>query len=117
MTGQAKDGMLKVVVGRKTASSCGCNVGKTMGVNTWAAVAGTDDDPVVDGDFAVAENELQSVLKTLRAGQLNIVAMHDHMTGETPRIPFLHSWGRGKVADLARTIKNALDLTATDKSA
>jgi len=112
VTGQAKDGMLKVVVGRKTASSCGCNVGKTMGVNTWAAVAGTDDDPVVDGDFAVAENELQSVLKTLRA-----VAMHDHMTGETPRILFLHSWGRGKVADLARTIKNALDLTATDKSA
>ena len=83
-----------------------------MGVNTWAAFAGSDDDSVVDGDFAVAETELQAVLKALRAGSINVVAIHHHMTGETPRILFVHYWGRGKAEDLAGTIRKALDLTA-----
>ena len=83
-----------------------------MGVNTWAAFAGSDDTALVDGDFAVAESELQSVLKTLRGGGINVVAIHHHMSGEEPRIPFLHYWGRGKAADLASTVKSALDQTA-----
>lgn len=113
--GQAKDGMWKAVVGRKTNAACGCPVGKAMGVNTWAAFAGTDENAVVDGDFAVAEDELQPVLKALRSGGINIVAIHHHMSGETPRILFLHYWGRGKAADLATTVKKAIDLTASDK--
>jgi len=113
--GQAKDGMFKATMGRSTAASCGCNIGKTMGVNTWAAFAGSNENAVVDGDFAVAERELQPVLKSLRAGGINIVAIHQHMSGENPRILFLHYWGRGKAADLAATIKTALDLTAWDK--
>jgi hypothetical protein len=114
--GQAKDGMFKATMGRMATASCGCSVGKTMGVNTWAAFAGTDDNAVVDGDFAVAEGELQKVLKTLRAGGINIVAIHHHMSGENPRILFLHYWGRGKATELAATVKNALDLTAWEKS-
>ncbi len=103
--GQAKDGMFKIVIGRTTKMSCGCEVGKDMGVNTWAAFAGTDDNAVVDGDFAVAESELQPVLKSLRADGINIVAIHHHMTTEEPRILFLHYWGRGKAADLAGSLK------------
>jgi hypothetical protein len=85
-----------------------------MGVSTWAAFGGTDADAVVDGDFAVAENELQPVLKSLRASGVNIVAIHSHMTGENPRILFLHYWGRGRASDLARAVKQAIDLTAWD---
>ncbi|HEX9297903.1 MAG TPA: DUF1259 domain-containing protein [Polyangiaceae bacterium] len=109
--GQTKDGMYKAVMGRTTTAACGCSVGKAMGVNTWAAFAGTDENAVVDGDFAVAENELQPVLKALRAGGINIVAIHHHMTDEKPRILFLHYWGRGTAASLAKTVKQALDLT------
>ena len=112
--GQAKDGMYKAVMGRKTQAACGCAVGKAMGVNTWAAFAGTDDNAVVDGDFAVAESELQPVLKALRGAAINVVAIHSHMTQESPRILFLHYWGRGKSADLAQSLKRALDLTAWD---
>src|SRR5688572_2728263 len=57
--GQSKDGMVKVVLGRKAKLPCGCEVGKEMGVNTWAAFAGSDALAVVDGDFAVLEDELQ----------------------------------------------------------
>jgi hypothetical protein len=114
LKGTAKDGMYKVVMGRKTTASCGCSVGKAMGVSTWAAFAGTDDSAVVDGDFAVAETELQPVLKALRAGGINVVAIHSHMTEENPRILFMHYWGRGAAADLAKTVKRAVDLTAWD---
>src|SRR5262249_13099993 len=64
--GQAKDGMFKATMGRQTNAACGCPVGKAMGVNTWAAFGGTDDNAVVDGDFAVAEAELEPVLRALR---------------------------------------------------
>jgi len=117
LKGTAKDGMYKVTMGRETTASCGCKVGKALGVNTWAAFAGTNDNAVVDGDFAVAEGELQPVLKALRAGGINIVAIHSHMTGESPRILFLHYWGRGKVSELAGTVRKALDLTAWDGKA
>jgi len=113
--GQAKDGMFKATMGRSAHATCGCSIGKTMGISTWAAFAGSQDNAVVDGDFAVGERELQPVLKALRAGGINIVAIHHHMTGETPRILFLHYWGRGKAAELAATVKNALDLTDWDK--
>jgi hypothetical protein len=107
--GQANNGMFKVVIGRTTKMPCGCEMGKEMGVNTWAAFAGADDNAVVDGDFAVLEDELQPVLKSLRHDGINIVAIHQHMTHEQPRILFLHYWGKGKAEALAKAVKSALD--------
>jgi len=108
LKGEANNGMFKVVIGR-TAKMMDTEVGKEMGVNTWAAFAGSDDNALVDGDFAVHENELQGVLKTLRKGGINIVAIHNHMTQENPRILFLHYWGRGSTTDLSKSLKAALD--------
>lgn len=111
--GESKDGMFKVTIGR-TITMHGTEAGKDMGVNTWAAFFGTAEDAGVDGDFAVTEDELQPVLKSLRAANINIVAIHQHMTHEQPRLMFLHYWGRGKAEDLAAAVKAALALTKTD---
>jgi hypothetical protein len=108
--GELASGVYKVVVGRTTKMG-GHAVGKAMGVNTWAAFAGSDDKAVVDGDFSMLESELQGVLKALRGGGIHVVAIHNHMTNENPRIVFLHYWGIGRTEDLARTIKTALDKT------
>lgn len=105
--GQASNGMEKFTFGR-TAKMHGATVGNQMGVNTWAAFAGSDDNAFVDGDFVVLSSELQGVLKTLRQGGINIVAIHSHMAGEEPRYIFLHYWGKGKAASLAQTVKGAL---------
>jgi len=113
--GQSKDGMFKIVIGRETKMPCGCAMTKEMGVNTWAAFAGTEDNAVVDGDFAVLEDELQPVLKTLRAEGINIAAIHHHMTHEEPRILFLHYWGKGTVKSLTRSLRKALDIQAATK--
>ena len=111
--GETKDGMFKAVFGRKVKMPCGCEVGKEMGVNTWAAFAGTDDNAVVDGDFVVLEDELQPALKSLRKSGINIVAIHHHMTGENPRTIFFHYWGRGAARELATAVATALKGTKT----
>jgi hypothetical protein len=105
--GESKDGMVKFTIGRP-AKMHGVNIDKDMGVNTWAAFAGSDDNAVVDGDFAVTEDELQPVLKSLLKDKINIVAIHQHMTHEEPRIMFFHYWGRGPAKDLANAVKGGL---------
>jgi uncharacterized protein DUF1259 len=102
--GESKDGMVKFTFGRP-ATMHGVKIDKDMGVNTWAAFAGTDDNAIVDGDFAVTEDELQPVLKSLLKDKINIVAIHQHMTHEEPRIMFFHYWGRGRAKDLANAVK------------
>lgn len=106
--GETKDGMYKMTVGRTTAMGR-VTVGKTLGVNSWAGFAGNDDEAITDGDLAVQERELQPVLKILRSGNINIVAIHHHMVDESPRILFLHFWGKGKAADLAKTLRKAIN--------
>ena len=108
MKGQMANGVYKLTVGRSTQMA-GHDVGNTMGVNTWAAFAGSDEKAVVDGDFVMLEQELQPVLKALRGAGINIVAIHQHMTMETPRMMFLHYWGIGATRHLAQGLKAALD--------
>lgn len=108
--GQNKDGMAKFVFGRTTTVK-GLAVRQEMGINTWAAFGGSDDQAIVDGDFCVFESELQPVLKALRKGNVDIVAIHSHLTEESPRILFLHYWGNGQAETLAHTIRKALDHT------
>ena len=103
---QTKDGMAKFVFGKKTKAH-GVDLGPEMGVNTWAAFGGSPQSAVVDGDFAMTESELQPVLKALRAGHVNVVAIHSHMTHEEPRIMFLHFWGKGTAQELAHAIEGA----------
>ena len=102
--GESKDGMVKFTFGRP-AKMHGVTLGNDMGVNTWAAFAGSDDNAIVDGDFAVTEDQLQPVLKSLVKDKINIVAIHQHMTHEEPRIMFFHYWGRGTAKDLAQALK------------
>jgi hypothetical protein len=112
--GESKDGMVKFTIGRP-AMMHGVKIEKEMGVNTWAAFAGRDADAIVDGDFAVTEDELQPVLKSLLKDKINIVAIHQHMTHEEPRIMFFHYWGRGSAKSLAEAIKSGLLISGLQK--
>ncbi len=107
MSGEANNGMVKFTIGH-AATMHGVKIDNAMGVNTWMAFAGSDDNALVDGDFAVTEDELQSALKAIRVGGIHIVAIHSHMTHEQPRILFFHYWGRGPAKKLAEAIQGAL---------
>ncbi|GAB3874727.1 DUF1259 domain-containing protein [Hymenobacter segetis] len=101
----------KYTVGRADVQSVMMNTEMTaaIGLNSWAAFAGRQDDAHIAGDIAMLEHEVNPVIKTLRAHNLEVVAVHNHMLGDTPRMMFLHYYGRGPAAELARGFRAALD--------
>lgn len=103
----------KITIGRPDIDvrEHGARINARMGLNTWAAFTGTDDNAMVAGDVAMLESELQGVLKALRTNGLQVVAIHHHMTGVQPMVVFLHYYGTGPAASLARGVKAAVDRT------
>lgn len=101
----------KITVGRDDldVKEMGAAINSRMGLNTWAAFVGSNEDAAVAGDIAMLESEVQPVLKTLRAHGLDVVAIHQHMINSRPIIIFLHYWGRGPADKLATGFKAALD--------
>ena len=113
--GDQNGAVYKITIGRPDIEmrEHGALINSRMGLNTWAAFTGTDADAMVAGDVAMLESELQPVLKALRANGLQIVAVHHHMTGVTPMVVFLHYFGTGPAASLARGVRAAIDQTGS----
>jgi len=109
--GEQNGPVYKITIGRPdiTLKEHGAAINARMGLNTWAAFAGTNDDAMVAGDVAMLPAELTRVLKALRANNLSVVAIHHHMTGVEPTVVFLHYYGTGPAAQLARGVRAALD--------
>jgi Domain of Unknown Function (DUF1259) len=78
-------------------------------VLTYAAFVGTPADATVVGDTCALGEEINPVIDALRAGKVEIVAIHNHMLGGSPAFVFLHFQGRGDALALARTIRRAWD--------
>ena len=113
--GEQTGPVYKITIGRPDLRirEHGAAITARMGLNTWAAFAGTDADAMVAGDIAMLESEVSPVLKALRAHGLNIVAIHHHMTGVQPVVIFLHYYGTGPAADLAQGVRSAVNLLGT----
>jgi hypothetical protein len=106
-------GVYKYTIGRPDVQlkEHGITVTTFMGFNTWAAFQGTPDHAAVAGDFTMLENEVAPVIKALVENGIEVVAVHNHMVHEQPRIFFLHYWGVGNAEQLAKGLKAALDQT------
>src|SRR5258708_3736451 len=109
--GEQSGAVYKITVGRDDLGmkEHGATINARMGLNTWAAFVGTQEDAVIAGDVAMLEDEVTPVLKALRKNGLDVVAIHHHMTGDRPVVIFLHYWGRGSAEKLATGFKAALD--------
>ena len=106
--GKAGGGIFKITVGRPGVKIHGVELTSSMGLNSWVALIGTNERAHVAGDIAMLANEVNPVIRALRHGGINIVAVHNHMLDEEPRIFFLHYWGTGKAKNLARAFHDAL---------
>ena len=109
--GEQNGAVYKITVGRDDLKmkEMGAAINARMGLNTWAAFVGTDDDAAIAGDVAMLEREVTPVLKTLRSNGIDVVAIHHHMVESRPVVIFLHYWGRGPVEKLATAFRSALD--------
>jgi len=117
--GEMSQGVYKYTIGRPDVQlkEHGAPISTFGGFNTWAAWQGTPDKAAVCGDFAMLTDEVAPVIKALVENGIEVVAVHNHMVQEAPKIFFLHYWGVGSAEKLARGLKAALDQTGKGKSA
>ncbi|HEX6427527.1 MAG TPA: DUF1259 domain-containing protein [Niastella sp.] len=111
--GEMSKGVYKYTIGRPDVQlqEHGIPVSTFLGFNTWAAWQGTPEKAAVAGDFTMLEGEVEPVIKALVENGIEVVAVHNHMVQEKPRIFFLHYWGVGPAVQLAKGFRAALDKT------
>lgn len=116
--GEMSKGVYKYTIGRPDIAlqEHGIPVSTFMGFNTWAAWQGTPERAAVAGDFTMLEDEVKPVIKALVENGIEVVAVHNHMVHETPRVFFLHYWGVGNAEQLAKALRLALDQTGKKPS-
>jgi uncharacterized protein DUF1259 len=115
LTGKVNGPIYKYVVGRDDLRviAMGAEITSAIGLNTWAAFAGEADSAHIAGDVAMLESEVNRVIRALRKHNLEVVAVHQHMLGEQPRMIFLHYYGRGPALTLAEGFRATLDQLGT----
>ena len=108
--GEQTGAVYKITIGRDDLklTEMGAAINARMGLNTWAAFVGTNDNAAIAGDVAMLASEVTPVLKALRKSGLDVVSIHQHMTGTQPTVYFLHYWGTGPADKLAAGFKSAL---------
>lgn len=111
-TGVVNGPTYKYTVGRQdlTIMSMGAEMTAAIGLNSWASFAGTKANAHIAGDIAMLGHEVNNVIKVLRAHNLEVVAVHNHMLDEDPRMIFLHYYGKGSAEELAKGFRAALDV-------
>ena len=111
LTGKVNGATYKYVAGRDDLRviAMGAEVTTAIGLNTWAAFAGESDAAHIAGDVAMLEGEVNAVVRALRKHNLEVVAVHQHMLEEQPRIIFLHYYGSGPALRLAEGFHAALE--------
>jgi hypothetical protein len=88
-----------------------------MGVATAINFQPTGDGKAaITGDFVLAGNEVNPVIRALRSNGIEVTAVHSHMLDEEPRLFFLHFWANNNAEKLARGLRAALDQTASTMS-
>jgi Domain of Unknown Function (DUF1259) len=109
--GEQSGAVYKITVGRDDldVKEHGAAINSRMGLNTWTAFVGTQEDAAIAGDVAMLESELAAVLKALRKNDIDVVAIHNHMVEDRPVVIFLHYWGRGPAEKLAGAFRTVLD--------
>ena len=109
--GEQNGVVYKITIGRDDLkiTEMGAVINARMGLNTWAAFTGTNENAAIAGDVAMLAKEVTPVLKALRSNGFDVVAIHHHMTDTEPAVFFLHYWSTGPAEKLAAGFKAALN--------
>ena len=119
--GQANGGVYQFGIPRRdpvTMDGMAVAPAGPLGVATGIGFQPTGNgNAAITGDFVMVSSEVNPVIKALRAGGIEVTALHSHMLDEQPRLFFMHFWGNDDAIKLAKTLRTALDAMANVKNA
>jgi Domain of Unknown Function (DUF1259) len=118
--GQANGGVYQFGVQRRdpvTMDGMAVAPAGPLGVATGIGFQPTGNgNAAITGDFVMVSSEVNPVIKALRAGGIEVTALHSHMLDEQPRLFFMHFWANDDAIKLAKTLRTALDAMANVKN-
>jgi len=109
MKGTVTNGVYRASIGQISVLN-NTPFGKEMGAATSLTFVGTNQDAILEGEIVATAAQLQRVLKALRTGKLDLVSIRNHTIGEHPELFFVRFTGTGSATDLAKALRNALDV-------
>ena len=97
-----------------TVTADGVAIKPALALGSWAAFKDAGNGQAMAmGDLVLLESEITPVIDALQKGGIEQSALHNHLSGESPHVMYLHFSGHGDAAKLARTLHDALALTKT----
>jgi hypothetical protein len=86
----------------------------SFALGSWVAFKRMPDGQAMAmGDLVLTEAEINPVISALQQGGIEQTALHNHLLGASPTTMYLHINAHGREADIARTIRRALEGTKT----
>ena len=109
MRGVVAEGIYRAAIGR-VALVNGTPIGREMGMSTSLVIFGTNERAFVQAELIVNPDELQRVLKALRARDFTVTSIRKHTVGEHPESLFIRVWKQAAALELAKGLRFALDV-------
>jgi hypothetical protein len=91
----------------------------TLALGSWGGFVKTSTEGhfMTMGDLVLLSDEVNPVVRALQAGGLDVLAIHNHLIGESPQVIYVHFGGHGPAEQVARALRAALDATKTPLAA
>jgi len=97
----------------------GVDVEPSLALGSWAGFmkASTEGQVMAMGDLVLLADEVNPVVRALQGGRLEVLAVHNHLIGESPQVLYVHFGGHGDAQQVAKALRGALDTTKTPLAA
>jgi len=116
--GKVNGGVYQVGVPRADMITAdGVDVPPSMGIATAINFQPTGGGKAaITGDFVLIGNEVNPVIRALRANGIGVTALHSHMLTDNPHLFFMHFWANDDALKLAHGLRAALDKVNVKKA-
>jgi hypothetical protein len=93
----------------------GVTVEPALALGSWAAFqsTGSAGKAMAMGDLVLLGSEVEPVIRELQAASIDVLAVHNHLVDESPRLMYVHFEGHADAGSLATALKRALAKTST----
>ena len=96
----------------------GVRVEPALALGSWAGFkVAAGGHAMSMGDLVLLASEVNPVIRALQAGGVDVLAVHNHLSGEAPEVVYVHFGGHGQPEAIAKALRSALGATKTPLAA